>query len=243
MGDQVFVRVERIRAIRAGCPQQRWHWPASSDASQVSVGSPKGQTPPIFKPDLIGNKEPPLEVGRANTLPAAEAGWEDAHWRDVPVWNLLRDEPLARRPRLPTELKLLHDGRTLAILARCTESNSVIAHVREHDADMDGDDTFQVYLATTGSTYVQLVVNPLGVLLDAAGKTGSLRMLRPHEWESGARVTVRPGANMWTVRMDVPLEPIAKVLGESGLPVRWRVLFCARGLPGPVRHFRGASCP
>lgn len=222
----ILVRIERIRAMRPGIPQERWHWPPHAPAAKVPVArSVKWDAAaPEFRPAVIGNKEAPLAVGRINTLPSRDSGWNGAEWSKVPAWKLLRDESFARLPRTPTEVKLLHDGQTLAVLARCTEPGGVVASAKENDGAVNQDDSFQVYLATSGSAYVQLAVNPLGYLLDSSGMAGGQRLSRAREWESGARVAVSSGDGLWTVRIDIPLQPAAEVLGEINTPSEWRVL-------------------
>src|SRR5262249_41463106 len=177
----------------------------------------------------------------------------DAGWNEVPAWKLLRDEPQARLPRTPTEVKLLHDGQTLAVLARCTEPGEISANVKENDGAVNQDDSFHTYLATSGSAYVQLVVNALGYLLDSAGVASGQRLSRAREWGSGAGVAVRREAGAWTVRIDVPLQRAAEVLGETEPPTGWRVLLL-RYRPGrngepretsvlPVIQSETALCP
>ena len=216
----ILVWVERIRAARPGVPRERWHWPQHGPAAKVPVDpSIKWDAAaPELRPTPLGNKEPPLEAGWSKTLPDLESGWNEAAWSKVPAWKLLRDEPLARLPRTPTEVKLLHDGKTLAVLARCTETGGISAAVKENDGPVNQDDSFHVYLATSGSAYVQLVVNALGYLLDSTGVAGGQRLSRPREWDSGARVAVRREPGAWTVRIDVPLQPAAEVLGETKPP-------------------------
>jgi cephalosporin-C deacetylase-like acetyl esterase len=222
----ILVWAERIRAARPGTPRERWHWPRYGPAAKVPVDrSVKWDTAtPQFRPPAIGNQEPPLEVGRTKTLPAIESGWNDTVWSKVPVLKLLRDEPIPQLPRTPTEVKLLHDGQTLAVLARCTEPGEISAIVKENDGAMNQDDSFHVYLATSGSAYVQVVVNALGYLLDSTGMAGGQRLSRAREWDSGGRVAVRREPGAWSLRVDVPLQRAAEVLGETTAPTNWRVL-------------------
>lgn len=251
----LLVRIERIRAMRPGAPRERWHWPQHGPAARVPAGRAVkwDAAAPVFRPAAIGNKEPPLEVGRTKTLPPLDSGWNEAAWSRAPAWKLLRDEPAARLPRTPTEVKLLHDGQTLAVLARCTEPGDIVAGVKQNDAPVNQDDSFHVYLATSGSAYVQLAVNALGYLLDQSGMAGGQRLSRPREWDSGARVAVRREPGAWTVRLDVPLQPAAEVLGEVRAPAEWRVLLL-RYRPGrdgepretsvlPVVQSETALCP
>ncbi len=127
--DHIYVSVERIRAARLGSPQQRWHWPEQGPAAKVPViAAVKWDAPPpAYLPPAIGNQESPLEAGRKVNLPPVDSLWSDAAWRDVPTFHLLRDETGAHAPRLATEVKLMHDGRTLAVIARCAEPGDVVA--------------------------------------------------------------------------------------------------------------------
>ncbi|MFN7924919.1 MAG: acetylxylan esterase [Bryobacteraceae bacterium] len=224
--DRIFATIERIRASRPGSPQQVWRWPVKGPAEKIGVDRSVrwGDPPPAFRPPALGNQEPPIEVAKTASLPPLDSGWNDAPWRDTPAWRLQLDEPHPRWPRVPTEVKLLHDGKTLAVFAQCTEPEKLVAQVRENDGAVDQDDNFALYLATSGSMYAQFVVNPLGYLRDAAGFTGGNRISRPREWDSGAavRATVQEGA--WLVRIDVPLEKVADALGEDRFPSEWRML-------------------
>src|SRR5262249_4551708 len=143
----ILVWVERIRAARPGMPRERWHWPEHGPAGRVSV-DPSIQwdtAAPDVRSAPLGNKEAPLEVGSTKTLPPLEGGWNEAPWKQVPAWKLLRDEPSARLARTPTEVKLLHDGKTLAVFARCSEPGGISAAVRENDGPVNQDDSFHVY--------------------------------------------------------------------------------------------------
>ncbi|HEU0140482.1 MAG TPA: acetylxylan esterase [Bryobacteraceae bacterium] len=238
--DTIYAMIERIRAQRPGVPQQVWRWPGPGPAARIPVAPDiPWETPPArFEPPLLGNSEPPLEIGRAGTLPALESKWQDGAWAHAPVWKLLLDEHPLRAPRLATEVKLLHDGRTLAVMARCVEPDGISAEVKENDGAVMQDDSFHVYLATSRSVYVQVVANALGYLRDAAGFSGGSRISRPREWDSGTRVHVEREAGVWTARLDIPLEPVAEVLGESTVPADWRVLLMRfrRGRPGDARE-------
>jgi hypothetical protein len=232
--DRIMIRVERIRAARPGCPQQRWHWPEQGPAARIPALPSKWDEPaPEFRPHLIGNSEAPLQAGRVPALPARDSMREDAAWRNVPTWTLLRNEPEPRPPRFPTEIRVVQDGHWLAILARCIEPGEPVTQVKENDGPVNSDDNFQVYLATSGSAYAQFVVNSAGYLLDNTGFFGGERLSRAREWNSGARVAARREAGGWTVRLDIPLEPVAKILGEDEIPTEWRVLFRRVRRPRP----------
>ena len=242
-----MVSIERIRAIRPASPERRW----SVQVEAARLASAPAE--PVLRPDPIGNDESPLVVGRVARVPAPDSGWGNVPWSQVPAWQLLRDDAGRLAPRFPTEFKVLHDGRTMAVLARCEEPGALIATAKRNDEPLSRDDSFHVYLATTGSSYAQIGVNPAGALFDVAGRTGSLRESQPAAWNSGARVSVGREKGAWTARMDIPLEPVAKALGEAGIPAEWRVLF-VRVRPGrdgelpeksvlPVIRSETAICP
>jgi cephalosporin-C deacetylase-like acetyl esterase len=214
-----YLRLEvgRNRAARQGTPDEWWRWPEHEASAEVATLPSADVIPdPVFKPGLVGNTETPVEVGHRSSLPALNSGWTDSDWKGVPSWTLQRNEPQARLPEFPTEVKLIHDGRTLAILARCIEPGNVIARAHERDGSVDRDDSFQVYLATSGSTYVQYAVNPSGYVLDAAGHQGSPRLSEPHsEWNSPVRAAAWKDQGAWTARLDLPLDAVRQALGAS----------------------------
>jgi hypothetical protein len=224
--DRIMVRIERLRAARPGSPQQRWHWPEQGPAAKVpTLPSKWDESAPAFRPPLIGNTEPPLQAGRTTALPAMESTWDDSAWHNVPTWTLLRNEPAPRPARFPTEIKAVQDGRWLAVFARCVEPGDPITRVKENNGPVNEDDSFQVYLATSGSSYADFVVNSVGFLLDNTGFSGGERLSRAREWNSGARVLARREDGAWTVRINIPLKPVAEILGEDGVAAEWRVLF------------------
>lgn len=230
----VRLSVERYRAGRPGTPQERWRWPEHEPASEVTVIPTANQNlpDPLFQPPLVGNREPPMEVGYRKELPPLQSGWTDPGWRDVPVWALRRNEASARLPRFPTEVKLIHDGHTLAVMARCIEPDRIIAHAKDRDGLVGGDDSFEVYLATSGSSYVQYAINPTGYILDAAGYSASPRLSRPHvDWNSPVHGVAKQNKDEWIARLDLPLDKIAEVLGEARIPREWRILLL-RSRPG-----------
>ncbi|MCX6625893.1 MAG: hypothetical protein NTY38_33485, partial [Acidobacteria bacterium] len=234
--NHIFATIERVRAQRPGTPRQVWRWPVKGPAEKIAVDNSVnwGDPPAAFRPPVLGNQQPPLEAGRAGSLPPLDSAWNDPAWRDAPVLRLQLDEPHPRLPRVPTEVKLLHDGKTLAVLARCLEPGKPAAEVRENDGDLERDDSFSLYLATSGSMYAQFVVNALGYLRDAAGFSGGNRISRPREWDSGARIHVSQQPGEWLARLDVPLQTAAETLGEDRIPSEWRVLLMRhrRARPG-----------
>jgi hypothetical protein len=215
--DEIRMTVERVRALRPGSVEQHWRWPGDAPSGKIPAAGPDAPAP-VFRPALAGNPEPALEAGRGNGIPPLDAGWHDTPWRDVPVWALRRNEALARPPLHATAVKVLHDNRKLAVLAECMEPAGA-------------GDSFDIYLATSGSAYVRYVLTSTGGLQQAVGIAGGDRISRPRlDWKSTASAVARQEHNAWTARVDIPLDEVAAVLGEVNAPREWRVLF-ARSRP------------
>jgi hypothetical protein len=94
----ISLRAERIRSRRALAPEFRWR------REDKLVLSPAGPAPAaLFQPPILGNAEPPLEVGRVLRVPSVVPEWDDPAWRAVPGF-IATHEPSARSP-IPTEIK------------------------------------------------------------------------------------------------------------------------------------------
>jgi hypothetical protein len=104
--DAIQVRVQRIRARRPLAPEYRWE--SQHTIRAIAQAAPQ---PPGFRPPQLGNTEAPLEIGRVARLPEVTARWDDPAWRDTPAFELARNEAYPRRPRHPTQIKWMHDGR------------------------------------------------------------------------------------------------------------------------------------
>ena len=230
---EIRLIAERNRAQRPTTPQERWRWPAQEGSAEIAV-LPGGQnfTDPLFRPPALGNREPVMEVGHRKELPPLDSSWTDPAWRDVAVWALHRNEAAARTPLFPTEVKLMHNGGTLAVLARCIEPDFAIDGATEGDDAVDEGDSFQVYLATTGSSFVQYAIDPRSHILDAVGHSGNPRLSQPDvSWNSPVQGRAWREQGGWVVRMDLPLGAIAEVMGEVHTPRDWRILLL-RSRPG-----------
>jgi cephalosporin-C deacetylase-like acetyl esterase len=217
----------RNRAQRPETPQEWWYWPAHEVTSTVPTmhTTELGVADPVYRPSWLGNNQPAIQVGHVPTLPPLYSKWTDLAWRDVPAWTLRRNETAKRLPKFPTEVKFVQDGQTLAVLARCIEPDRIIATVKERDGEVTSDDSFQVFLATTGSSYVEYAINAEGYILDAAGHQGSPRLGTPYaDWNSPVRGAAWKSKGEWMARLDLPLETISQALGEVRIPRDWRIL-------------------
>jgi dienelactone hydrolase len=242
VGRSMRLRVERVRSRRAQAPEFGWSFPQGTAMAQFETPIAGDVGPPTFRPAALGNTDPALEIGRVLRLPAVIADWDDPAWRGVPAFTLPRNEPYPRKPRYGTQLKWIHDGRTLAILAQFEEPDPVEADRGGRDSDVGRDDHFAVYLATSGSALLEIIVNPAGAIRDAVVR--GPRGMRPStSWDGNieAQTEIRHGG--WTLRMNIPLEECARELGESGVPERWRVLLTRLRAARPGEVAERSSLP
>ena len=221
---EVYVQLEQIRSRRPLAPEFRWQttWNLEIPPTDSFEGQPRKPSPAV--------SEPELEVGRVQALPPLASGWEHPFWRAVPSLELSRNEPNPRRPRYPTEVKWAHDGRTLSFLFRCTEDTRVVCNLQQKDDRIETDDHVCVYFSTTGSSLVEILVNPTGAVKDQEGIRSNLYFNGIGEWRKigyagtnwSADVKTFPliTKDAWYARIDVPLDEVARALGSARVPDR-----------------------
>ena len=241
----VDIRAERIRSRRALAPEYRWTWPEgrASSAFQLRPASADAavRAPEVRSP-LLGNSDPPLEIGRVPRVPAAVASREDPAWSTVPEFRLARNEPLPRAPRCATRVKWMHDGRTLGLLVYAEEPEPVVAGPGGRDGAIAGDDNFKVYLATTGSRFLEITVNSAGAVRDALD--GGPWLMRPdYSWNGDIKAQTDIRRGRWIARINIPLEQCAAALGESGVPLEWRILIVRYRAPRRGETAESSSLP
>ena len=226
-GGTLKMRARRIRSRRPQSPELRWSWPPS-DMAEFSVASPGGPqapllNPPLLDPPALGNNETALEIGKVLRVPEVVAEWTHPAWQNIPAFTLPRNEPYPRKPRWGTEIKWMHDGRKLALLARMEEPEPVEADSGGRDSGLRSDDHLAVYLATSGSAIVEVIVNPVGAIRDVLVR--GPHVMRPSSsWNGNVEVQTEIRHGAWIARVDLPLDEIAAALGETGVPKQWRVL-------------------
>lgn len=238
----VEVNFERIRSRRPLAPEFRWQWPAAGAFTTIPASAGAGAEAPEERPPVLGNTDPPLEVGRVAQVPRVVADWGDPAWRDVPEFVLARNEAYPRAPRHPTRVKWVHDGRTLALFLRMEEPEPVVAGAGGRDSGVTGDDHVAVYLATSGSAFLEVAVNPAGAIRDSRGI--GPRIGRPQTgWNAAvmARADIRHGH--WVARVDIPLDQCAAALGETGVPPEWRVLLARHRAARPGETAEWSALP
>lgn len=220
----VKIRAERIRSRRPQAPEFHWSWPDNESLADFRIpASDSAVAAPAFNPPAFGNTEPPLEVGKVLRLPEVVAKWDHPAWRNIPAFTLPRNEPYPRKPRYPTEIKWMHDGRTLAILARMEEPERIAADNGGRDSRVDHDDHFAFYFATDGSAMVEILINSVGAIRDVVAR--GPHVIRPSSsWDGDIEVQTDIRHGEWIARINLPLDEIAAALGETGVPTEWRVL-------------------
>lgn len=233
----IAVRAERIRSRRALSPEFRWAGktlelePVSREASA-----------PGFRPPALGNTEPEVEIGRVLELPPVVAEWDDPAWQFIPAFEPARNEAYPRRARYPARVKWMHDGRTLALLFYMVEPEPIVARAGGRDSAVTSDDHVAIYLATSGSAFLEIAVNSVGAIRDARGV--GPHMMRPEtSWNAGieAQANIRHGH--WIARINIPLEECAAALGEQGVPKRWRILVTRYRAARPGEGAERSSLP
>jgi cephalosporin-C deacetylase-like acetyl esterase len=117
----------------------------------------------------------------------------------------------------------MHDGRTLALLLHMVEPEPVVARAGGRDSGVTSDDHVAIYLATSGSAFLEIAVNTVGAIRDAQG--GGPHLMRPRaSWNADVEVQANIRHGEWTARINVPLNQCAAALGETGVPREWRML-------------------
>lgn len=224
---EISLALTRFRSRRPLDPQFRWQSPARGKFARFRTAladSSAGTARPEFHPPQLGNDDPPLRVGRVRAVPPAALIADDPFWQDVPSFRLLRNEPSPREPRYPTEIKWVHDGRRLALLVHCTESSRVDCDHGARDGDLAGDDHLCIYLATSGSRVIEILVNPAGAVRDGLAQGPRAARAGAGAWDGEVDAATRIDRDRWQLRVNLPLDQIAAALGESAVPTEWRVL-------------------
>jgi dienelactone hydrolase len=220
-------RAERIRSRRPLAPEFHWSYPAKDSEANLPVPAAAlaaGASAPPFHPPALGNTDPPLEAGRVLTIPPLATGWDDARWKDVPSFSLPRNEPFPREPQHATEVKWMQDGRTLALLVRAQELEPLVARSGGRDANFATDDHVALYLATSSSSYIEILVNTVGGVRDSLARGGPHMSDIQSGWNAKIQAQTDIRYGYWTARIDVPLLECAQALGESKIPGFWRVV-------------------
>jgi dienelactone hydrolase len=235
-------RAERIRSRRALAPEFQWQWPAGAEFVNVKLTKSAATGPPPIRQVAFGNVDPALEIGRTAQLPPMVADWNDAAWQAVPAFGLSRNEPDPRAPRYGAQIKWMHDGRTLALLARIQEPDPVVARAGGRDAAITGDDHIALSLATSGSAFLEIAVNPVGAIRDSLGMGPRISQLKS-SWNGKIETQTSLEHGHWIARINIPLDQCAAALGEAGIPKQWRIVLARHRAPRPGEAGEWSTLP
>ena len=224
----INISIIRVRSRRALAPEFRWKLPGRGDYVQfllpAQLDLKKNVSAPLFSPSRSGDTGPAFQVGRVQVVPPLDLEWNDPFWQKIPGFSLMRNDPVPREPSYHTEIKWLHDNRTLAVIFRCVEDERVDCDTGERDGNIGGDDHVFIYLAATGSSLVEIMVNPAGAVRDGKATGPHMSGASSGAWNGNIETYGVIKDDAWTVRINLPLAEIAQALGELEIPVTWRVL-------------------
>jgi Domain of unknown function (DUF5916) len=151
---------------------------------------------------------PQVDVG-----PPLSASIDDAIWRQAAVFTTFQQATpkTGAPPTQRTELRLLHDGRTLYGVVRAfdTAPNNVVARTLKRDAEsIDGDDHITLVLDPRGTAAngFWFRFNALGARRDGLVFDGN--QARP-EWDADWQVVARRDDAGWSATFAIPLSIMA----------------------------------
>ncbi len=188
-------------ALRGEMVTRRWGTPPKGPAAKA-VRTPRAAPPTGY-------------VVRAPKAPAIDGKLDDEVWSAATVLRLERTLDGGGPAAQPTEVRLLHDDKTLYLAVRCTEPqlDKIRASRKGHDGDVWSDDSIEFFLGL-GGVYYHFGVNAVGSTYDAQAKDGS--------WNCGFKAAAGRGPREWTLEAAVPL---TKIAGEGKLPEKWTASF------------------
>ena len=187
---------------------------STAEMATVRLGSPPAGAPAAAAASKQA-KPPTGYVAETARPPTIDGKLTDPAWAKAAPLLLSRTLDGAGRAPEPTEVRCLHDGKTLYIAVRCAEPlmKKLRASRRSHDGEIWGDDSVEIFLGA-GRTYYHFGVNALGSTYD--GK------LKDPSWNSDLQAAADRGEREWTVELAIPLE---KLTGKGKPPEEWTANF------------------
>lgn len=152
-------------------------------------------------------------VTRIDTAPVIDGVLDEACWRDAPTLGELRQMTprVDAEPSERTEVRLLHDGRTLFIGLHCFDSApaEIVATLRRRDDDLDPDDRVEIIIDTfrdRRSAYF-FQIGAAGSIGDALMSGNGRSFNKPWDaiWQGRATID----ASGWHAELAIPFESIA----------------------------------
>ncbi|MFH1438893.1 MAG: sugar-binding protein [Pseudomonadota bacterium] len=160
-------------------------------------------TPEAYKlKNYITNRIKALAMA-APVPPAIDGALDDAAWAAAPEAPVELRKDDATPAAVRTRAKLCWDSQALYLAIRCEEPymDRIRDEVRKADGPVWTENEVEVFLDVKNDqqTFFQLLVNTLGTLADF--KTDGTP---DRKWDSGAKVAVAKGGDVWTVEMSIP---------------------------------------
>ena len=152
---------------------------------------------------------------------------DESFWSCVPA-VLLRRAQDGADPLQATEVRIAHDDQALLLRFDCSDRDIWATHARR-DAPLWEEEVVELFIAPgedDPSDYVEIEVNPLGVIFDARvnnpeGRRDSMRV--DSAWNAAGLVAEvsRPSPRSWRAELAVPWSDLCE-----GTPPRiWRANF------------------
>ena len=188
------VTIERVE-LRSGIPLISWTSDATGDAHRGARSAsaraglwrrssggpglrlrtvrihprrrPEHCPPPECSPPALGNTDPALEIGRVLKAPPMVANWDDPAWQNSPAFSNCHEMSQSAGVRV---IQRRSSGCTTGGRSHCCsgieEPEPVVARAGGRDSDVTGDDHVAMYLATSGSRFLEIAVNSVGAIRD-----------------------------------------------------------------------------
>jgi hypothetical protein len=183
-------------------------------------------------------------VPRVRQLPESMGRWDDPLWPTSATLDISSFHPLSSAHRPKTQVRLLHDGRTLAILFRVQDRFVRSVHTRPNEQVCEDSCVEFFVQPRPDKGYFNFEVNAGGTMLlyyvedPARAPDGSLKRFRPVEESLARRIEIHhslPPAvdpeiavpTAWTIELRIPVEIMESYIGPLGdlTGQRWRANF------------------
>ena len=160
-------------------------------------------------------------VPKTDTAPTLDGNLEEGAWKRAAVLDRFVDPEGGGDVKDPTEVRLIHDGKTLYVGIRCHEGHppSLRARTQKRDGPVWQDDSIELFFDADrdAGDYRQLLANPLGTRFDIDSDNrdwdgdwrvaaGGLRPVPGPADPAGEKASGKKQA--WTLEFAIPLETL-----------------------------------
>ena len=192
---------------------------------------------------VLQNDLPGYTVHRVNALPPVTAPWDAAGWNAAETVTVNRFHPRGSDHRPRTQVRVLHDGGSIAVMFR-VEDRYVLARHTEYQSPTHKDSCVEFFVKPgPGSGYFNFEFNAIGTLLlwyveKPRGEDGQFQKYTEVPGEIAEKIEVHSSLSgpieheimhdiVWTVSFRVPaglFEPFTGTLGPFN-GQQWRANF------------------